>query len=105
MYPRCRAALGAFVIACSAAPHVAAQTYPSGPLRLIVPFPPGGGTGILARAIAQKLNEAWGQPVVVDNRPGANGTIGAALAAKAHRWPQRRRPTDTRCWSSPAASS
>lgn len=61
----------------------AAQSYPSGPMRLIVPFPPGGGTDILSRAIAQKLNEAWNVPVVVDNRGGANGTIGAALAAKA----------------------
>jgi len=60
-----------------------AQDYPSRPLRMIVPFPPGGGTDTLARIIAQKLNEAWGQPVVVDNRGGANGTIGAALAAKA----------------------
>ena len=59
-----------------------AQGYPSGPMHLIVPFPPGGGTDILARAIAQKLNEAWGVPVIVDNRGGANGTIGAALAAK-----------------------
>ncbi|HET7160543.1 MAG TPA: tripartite tricarboxylate transporter substrate binding protein, partial [Burkholderiales bacterium] len=43
-----------------------AQTYPSGPVRLIVPFPPGGGTDILARSIAQKLNEAWGVSVIVD---------------------------------------
>jgi len=61
----------------------AAQNYPAGPLRMIIPFPPGGGTDILGRLIAQKLNEAWGQPVVVDNRGGANGTIGAAAAAKA----------------------
>ena len=61
----------------------AAQSYPAGPLRMIVPFPPGGGTDILGRVIAQKLNEAWGQPVVVENRGGANGTMGAALAAKA----------------------
>lgn len=53
------------------------------PYRMIVPFPPGGGTDILSRAIAQKLAEAWSQPVIVDNRPGANGTIGAAAAAKA----------------------
>jgi tripartite-type tricarboxylate transporter receptor subunit TctC len=59
-----------------------AQNYPAGPVRMIVPFPPGGGTDILARAIAQKLNEAWGVPVVVENRGGANGTIGAAVAAK-----------------------
>ena len=48
-----------------------------------MPFPPGGGTDILARTLGQKLNEAWGVPVVVDNRGGANGTIGAALVAKA----------------------
>jgi tripartite-type tricarboxylate transporter receptor subunit TctC len=71
------------VLVLSGASVVSAQTYPSGPMRLIVPFPPGGGTDILARSIAQKLNEAWGQTVIVDNRGGANGTIGAALAAKA----------------------
>jgi len=57
--------------------------YPAGPLRVVVPFPPGGGTDILARSLAQKLNEAWAQPVIVDNRGGANGTIGAAAVAKA----------------------
>jgi tripartite-type tricarboxylate transporter receptor subunit TctC len=75
----CRVVLATIVLAGNAA----AQNYPAGPMRLIVPFPPGGGTDILARAMAQKLNEAWGQPVVVENRGGANGTIGAAAAAKA----------------------
>jgi tripartite-type tricarboxylate transporter receptor subunit TctC len=60
-----------------------AENYPSRPIRLIVPFAASGGTDLTARSIAQKLTEAWGQPVVVDNRPGANGTIGVDIAAKA----------------------
>ena len=68
--------------ACTIAP-AAAQGYPSGPLRVVVPFTPGGGTDILSRLIAQKLNEAWGQPAVVENRPGASGTVGTAFVAKA----------------------
>jgi tripartite-type tricarboxylate transporter receptor subunit TctC len=67
----------------SAAPETAAQRYPAAPLRIVVPFVPGGGTDILSRLIAQKLHESWGQPVVVDNRPGAGGTVGTALVAKA----------------------
>src|SRR5512134_1218839 len=61
----------------------AAQAYPSKPLRIIVPFPPGAATDITGRYIAQKLGEAFGQQPVPDNRPGANGTIGLELAAKA----------------------
>ena len=59
-----------------------AQNYPTAPLRMVVPFPPGGGTDILARLLAQRLNEAWGQPAVVDNRPGAGGTVGTGSVAK-----------------------
>jgi tripartite-type tricarboxylate transporter receptor subunit TctC len=79
-----RAALGALLVgALAAAPFAAAQNYPSGPIRIVVPFTPGGGTDILSRMIATKLNESWGQPVVVDNRPGASGTLGTAVVAKA----------------------
>ena len=59
-----------------------AQTYPSKPIRLVVPFTPGGSTDILARVIGMKLTEAWGKQVVIDNRPGAGGNIGVDLVAK-----------------------
>ena len=62
---------------------VAAQSYPNRPIRFIIPFPPGGGTDTFARMVASKLTEAWGQPVIVDNRGGAQGNIGTALGAKA----------------------
>src|SRR2546427_46595 len=59
-----------------------AASYPSKLVKIIVPFPPGGATDIMTRNIAQKLNEAWKQPVVVENRPGANGMVGADAVAK-----------------------
>jgi tripartite-type tricarboxylate transporter receptor subunit TctC len=62
--------------------RAAEQAYPSKPIRLVVPFPAGGSLDVVARAIGQKLTEAWGQPVVIDNRPGAGGNIGADLVAK-----------------------
>ncbi len=60
-----------------------AQNYPSKTVRIIVPYPPGGTSDILSRLLSPKLNEAFGQPVVVDNRPGANGNLGAEMVAKA----------------------
>lgn len=56
--------------------------YPSAPVHIVAPYPPGGGTDILSRAIGQKFYERFGQPVIVENRSGANGTVGAAMVAK-----------------------
>jgi tripartite-type tricarboxylate transporter receptor subunit TctC len=63
-------------------PALAQSNYPNKPIRLVVPFPPGGGTDILARVIGQKLSESLGQAVVVDNKPGAGGNIGVDAVAK-----------------------
>ena len=59
-----------------------AQNYPNKPIRIIVPYAAGGTSDILARQIGPELNKAWGQPVVVENRPGANGNVGADIVAK-----------------------
>ena len=76
------AILGVAAIVAGTAPTHAAD-YPTKPIRLVVPFPPGGTTDILARAVAQQLSQTWNQQVIVDNRPGAGGNIGAELVAKA----------------------
>ncbi|HET7157659.1 MAG TPA: tripartite tricarboxylate transporter substrate binding protein [Burkholderiales bacterium] len=75
-------AIAALAMICAAAP-VQSQPYPSKPVRLIVPFPPGGGTDTMARVLGPKLGEALGQQVLIDNRGGAGATIGTELAAKA----------------------
>jgi tripartite-type tricarboxylate transporter receptor subunit TctC len=59
-----------------------AQSYPVRPVRIVVPYPPGGATDVMARVVAQKLSESWGQQAVVDNKPGASGSIGSELVAK-----------------------
>jgi tripartite-type tricarboxylate transporter receptor subunit TctC len=74
--------LAAVVLGCAAS-VVQAQEYPSKPIRLLVPFAPGGGNDTLARIFGQKLSESWGQQVIVDNRPGAGTTIATAMAARA----------------------
>jgi tripartite-type tricarboxylate transporter receptor subunit TctC len=73
----------ALATAFAAGGAVGAETFPSRPIRLVVPFAPGGGTDIIARLLGQGLTEAWGQTVVVDNRTGAGGVIGVSLVAKA----------------------
>jgi tripartite-type tricarboxylate transporter receptor subunit TctC len=60
-----------------------AQAYPSRPIRLVVPYPPGSGTDIVARLLAQKITENWGQQVIVDNKPGAGAIVGVEAVARA----------------------
>jgi tripartite-type tricarboxylate transporter receptor subunit TctC len=76
-------ATGLVALAALSSTAVMAQTYPSKPIKLIVPFPAGGTTDIVARIVAQRMSETMGQPVVVDNKGGAGGAIGADLVAKA----------------------
>jgi tripartite-type tricarboxylate transporter receptor subunit TctC len=75
------AAAAATAFTCAAV--AGAQTFPSKPLRMIVAFPPGGGIDIIARIIGPKLGDAMGQPIVIENRPGADGILGTEMAAKA----------------------
>ena len=74
--------VAASMLALTLDTSVAAQGYPSKPIRFVVPYAPGGNTDILARLLGQKLSEAWGQQVIIDNRPGAAGTVGAELVAR-----------------------
>jgi tripartite-type tricarboxylate transporter receptor subunit TctC len=74
--------LAAFLVLCGAAAGAWAQAYPSKPIRLVVGFPPGGGNDIIARLVGAKMQENWGQPVVIDNKPGANSIIAAEHVAK-----------------------
>ena len=77
-----RIALFAGVLALSLAPNAFAQSFPSKPVRIMVGSAAGGGTDIISRLLAAKLQEAWGQPVVVENRTGASATIAAEFVAK-----------------------
>ena len=77
--------LSALAIAVLAATSVVAQDYPSNPVRIISPHPPGVATDVLGRAIAQSLSESLGQPVIIENRPGANGIVAAGAIANAAR--------------------
>lgn len=72
----------ALLAVLAGAPDAAAQAYPERPIRLLVPFPAGGSIDPVARLLSQKLNEAWGQPVIVDNRPGGNTIIGTEALAR-----------------------
>ena len=77
------ALFGLSVTAILVSASAQAQAYPSKPIKMIVPFPAGGTTDIVARLVAQRMSESMGQPVVVENKGGAGGAIGADIVAKA----------------------
>ena len=73
----------ALAFTCSAALAETAQEYPSKTVSIVVPFPTGGSTDLLARRVAEKLRAAWGKTIIVENKPGAGGAVGAEYVAKA----------------------
>jgi tripartite-type tricarboxylate transporter receptor subunit TctC len=77
------ARIGSGIAALALALSASAQTFPSKPIKIVVPFPPGGFNDVLGRTLAQEFQKAWNQPVLVDNRPGGNTIIGSDLVAKA----------------------
>src|SRR6266704_219537 len=74
--PRKMSVIATVLFATMTAPGMAQSAYPSRPIQIIVPFTSGGGNDLLARMLAEKLQKQWGQPVVVENKPGAGGNIG-----------------------------
>ena len=84
MHPvRIMKAVAALLLGCALSAHAAAaEKFPTKPIRIVVPYPPGGGTDMLARAVAEKLTQRFGTQVIVDNRPGAGTNIGIGLVAK-----------------------
>ena len=78
----CARLLVLLALVAGLAPSAGAQSYPARPIRFVVPFPPGGGVDIVARSIGEKLSQRLGQPIVIDNKPGAGTTIGTDAAAK-----------------------
>ena len=76
--------LAAVAVAFAASFGAGAQTYPSKPVTIIVPFPPGGSSDMIGRAVAQKMTQSLGQSVIVENKPGATGAIGATMVKNAH---------------------
>jgi len=82
MHSSIRAVLAILALTSVAPPVLAQSAYPSRPIRLIVPYPAGGATDVVARVVAEKMSESLGQPIVVDNRPGAGTMIGASTVAR-----------------------